>query len=66
MNTFNIYLNLVNNKVVVMKDAKSIIVKTMKQEKIHCTILLTILSNVNLLPPVIVFKGNKEGKLSLS
>ena len=58
--------NLVPNKVVAMKGGKSIIVKTMRQEKAYCTILLGILSNGNRFPPVIVFKDNKEGELSES
>ena len=37
--------NLVPNKVVAMKGEKSIIIKTMGQEKVHCTVLLGILSN---------------------
>ena len=58
--------NLVPNKVVAMKGAKSVIVKTIGQEKVYCTILLGKLSNRNILSPKIVFKGNKEGKLSES
>jgi hypothetical protein len=41
-----------------MKGEKTVIIKTMGQEKVHCTVLL--------LPPLIVFKGNKNGKLSAS
>ena len=58
--------NLVPNKVVSMKGEKTVIVKTMGQEKVHCTVLLGILPNGNKLPPLIVFKGNKNGKLSAS
>ena len=47
-----------------MKDEKSVIIKTMGQEKVLCIVLLSILSNGNRLSPVIIFKGNKEGKLS--
>ena len=54
------------NKVVPMKGEKSVIIKTMGQEKVHCTVLLGILSKGNRLPPVILFKGSKEGKLSES
>ena len=55
--------NLVPNKVVSMKGEKIVIVKTMGKEKIHCTVLLGILTNGSKLPPLIVFKRNKEGKL---
>ena len=53
--------NLVPNKVMAMKGAKSVIVKTIGQEKVYCTILLGILSNRNILSLIIVFKGNKDG-----
>ena len=58
--------NLVPNKVVAMKGGKTVIVKTLGKEKVHYTVLLGILSNENKLPPVIVFKGNKNSKLSTS
>ena len=45
------------NKFVDMKGEKSVIIKTMGQENVHCTVLLGILSNRNRLPPVIIFKG---------
>lgn len=47
-----------------MKGEKSVIIKTMGQEKVHCTGLLSKLSNGYRLPPVIIFKGSKKGKLT--
>ena len=45
-----------------MKNAIYVIDKATGEEKVHCTILLRVISNGNRLPHFILFKGNKEGK----
>ena len=44
-----------------MKDTKSVKAKITDQERVYFTVLLGIISNGNHFPPLIVFKGKKEG-----
>lgn len=46
------------------KGKKSVIIRTQNQDKYRLSVLLTILSNGKKLPPLLIFKGVKDGKLN--
>lgn len=55
--------NMIPNKTVAKKGTKSIIIKTFEQEKCRISVLLTITADGGKLPPYIIFKSKRDGKI---
>ena len=54
-----LFFDVVPNKVIAKKGTKSIIVRTTGSEKRHLTATLSVLSNGDVLPAVVIFKGKR-------
>jgi len=54
---------MIPTKTIVKKGTKSIIIKTLEQEKCSVSVLLTITADDGRLTPYIIFKGKKHGKI---
>ena len=58
------YFNMVYNKRVAQKGQNSVVVRTTSGEKRHTTIVMGISASGDVLPPMVIFKGKRELKLS--
>lgn len=57
--------NIIPTKTITKKGTKSIIIKTLEQEKLRVSVLLTITIEDGRLPPYIIFKGKRHGKIEI-
>ena len=55
--------NMIPTKTIAKKGTKSIIIKTLEQEKLRVSVLLTITADGGRLPPYIIFKAKRHGKI---
>ena len=58
-----VFFNMVENRTVTFKGAKSVVIKTQNQEKCRCYLLLTITADCTKLPPYIIFMTKEGGKV---
>jgi hypothetical protein len=54
---------MIQTKTIAKKGTKSIIIKTLEQEKLYVSVLLTIIADGGRLPPYIIFKAKRQGKI---
>ena len=59
MDEMPLFFNVVPNKVVAKKGTKSIVVRTTGSEKRHLTATLSVLSNSDVLPALVIFKEKR-------
>ena len=63
MNETPLSFNMIQTKTIAKKGTKSIINKTLEQEKLYVSVLLTIIADGGRLPPYIIFKAKRQGKI---
>ena len=58
-----VFFNMVENRTVTFKGAKSVVIKTQNEEKCRCSLLLTITADGTKLPLNIIFMAKEGGKV---
>ena len=58
-----LFMNITNTKTIAKIGSKEVDIKTHGQEKIHVTAILWIIADGTKLPPMLVFKGQPDGRV---
>ena len=56
-------MNIKSTKTIARIRSKEVVIKTHGQEKVHVTAILCIIADGTKLPPMLVFKGQPEGRV---
>lgn len=59
------YFDLLPGKTVHKKGEKNVLIRTTGSEKRHCTVVLTVAANGEVLPPMIIVKGKRALKFDV-
>ena len=55
-----LWFDIVPQRSIVKKGTKSLVIRTSGSEKIHLTVVLGVMADGNILPPMIIFKGKTD------
>ena len=59
-----LFLNMARTRTIAKIGSKTVNIKTHGQEKVRVTVILWIVADGTKLPPVVVFKGNPNGRVA--
>ena len=60
-----LFMNIASTKTIVRIGSKEVVIKNHGQEKVHITTILCIITDCTKLPPMLVFKGQPEGRVEM-
>ena len=63
MDETHLFMNIASTKTIARIGSKKVVIKTHGQEKVHVTAVLCIIADDTKLPPMLVLKGQPEGRI---
>ena len=60
-----LFMNIASTRTIARIGSKEAVIKTHGQEKVHVTAILCIIADGIKLPPMLVFKGQPEGRVEM-
>ena len=64
MDEIPLLLNMARTRIITKIGSKTVNIKTHSQEKVRVTVILWFVADGTKLPPVLVFKGNPNGRIA--
>ena len=63
MDEIPLFMNIASTKTITRIGSKEVVIKTHRQQKVHVTAILCIIADAAKLSPMLVFKGQPEGRV---